>query len=206
MLRRIVIAALALATGIGTAGALLAYAGGNLRPVYVAGIDLPAGAVITRASLRLAPVQLARAQLDLAFQPGQERNLVGSRASHPVAAGQLLQRPDVVAASGDPAAGLAQVLVPVHDAPPLRAGDRIDLLAVAVAAERTVVTPFATGVLVAGVSDRGLVLSVRAHQAPAFVFAASAMRLAVVVVDPEGPAPELAPVAGPEQALAEAHR
>jgi len=205
MLRRIVIATIALTAGLLAAGALLAYHGGGTRQVYVAARDLAAGSVIGAGNLRLVPVSLAPAQLDFAFQPGQERALFGARAVHPLAAGQVLQRADV-GHGADGGVGLIQVLVPVHDAPPLSPGDRIDLLAVMAAGDRTVVTPFATGITVTAVTDRGLVLAVRAQKAPSFVFAASALRLAVVRLEPDGPAAELAPINGAEQALAEARR
>ncbi|GAC1658686.1 MAG: hypothetical protein NVS9B1_19130 [Candidatus Dormibacteraceae bacterium] len=204
-MRRIVIAGVALTAGLLAAGALLAYHGGGTRQVYVVARDLAAGSVVGAGSLRLVPVSLAPAQLDFTFQPGQERALFGARAIHSLAAGQVLQRGDI-GTGADAGFGLTQVLVPVHDAPPLRPGDRIALLAVAGAGERTVVTPYATGITVAAVTDRGLVLAVRAQKAPSLVFAASALRLAVVLLDRDGPAAELAPINGAEQALAEARR
>ena len=197
--RRLGLALLAVALGFSVTIGLLLYEGrlASGSQVLVLTRDVPAGGEIApealgRVTVRLPPAQAAAAVAASSLP-------AGSRSTHDLAAGQVLQRPDLVPA------GRAEdrtVLVPVREMPPVRAGDRVDLLLVSGTADRPSVTVFAAGVEVRTPVTGGLVVSVPARQASAFVYAASAMRLAAVVAAAGARAGEEPPVSGPDQALA----
>lgn len=201
MFRRIAIAAAALLIGLGSAASLLALAGSApARDVYVASADLPAGSPFDPDSVHLARVSLDPAQLGLAFVGGASADLYKRRASHDLVAGQVVQRSDTLAADAS-GGGRALVLLPLHAAPPLRAGDRIDLLTLNGAGDHVAVTLFAAGVRVAAVAQEGPVLDVASRQAAAFVYAGAALRLVAVPVAPGAGSDEL-PVSSSAEAAA----
>jgi SAF domain-containing protein len=203
MFRRIAVAAAALLVGLGTAGTLLALAGGSpARDAYVASADLPAGSAFDADGVHLARVSLDAAQFGQAFSAQQSGQLFKLRASHDLVAGQLLQRSDTTAGSSS-GGGRALVLLPLKSSPPLRAGDRVDLLLLSGSADRTAVTLFAAGVRVAAVAADGPVLDVASRQAAAFVYAGAALRLVAVPVGPGAGSDEL-PVSSAAEAGAAA--
>ena len=204
MLRRIIVATLSLILGCGAAAGLLLYAGtaGGGRTVFALGRDLPAGAPITADALTEVHAGLDPGQASQLFGAGDRVLLLGGRARHQLAAGQLLQRSDV---EPQPANGAdALVAVPIKDLPPVRAGDRIDLFALTGSADQVVARPFAWAVTVAAVNPGGLVLQIRGRQEIAFVYAAGTMRLAAVVTGAPAPPAGVAPIGSGEAALAAA--
>jgi hypothetical protein len=204
MLRRIIVATLCLALGSAVAAGLLLYAGtaGGGRTVFALARDLPAGAPITADLLTEVQAGLDPGQASQLFGPADRALVLGGRARHQLAAGQLLQRSDV---EPRPAGGAdALVAVPIKDLPPVRAGDRVDLFALTGGADQVVARPFAWAVTVAAVEPDGLVLQVRGRQELAFVYAAGTMRLAAVVTAAPGPPAEVAPIGSGEAALAAA--
>lgn len=188
MVRRIVIAAVALLAGLAVAGGLLLYdrAGQTGAEVYVAAVDLPAGAHLGGGAARLVRAVLDARQAALAYRAGEEGRLGATVAAHDLTAGQIIQRSDTVLAGHDVQRAL--VVLSLKEAPPLRAGDRIDLLSVAGTGENVVVTLFAPAVEVHAVGASGVVVSVGAAQAPGFVYAGAALRLVAVLV-PNGARP-----------------
>jgi hypothetical protein len=204
MLRRIIVATLSLALGFGVAAGLLLYAGtaGGGRTVFALNRDLPAGAPLTPDVLTEVRAALDPGQASQLFGLGDRVLLLGGRARHQLAAGQLLQRSDV---EPQPANGAdALVEVPIKDLPPVRPGDRVDLFALTGSGEQVVARPFAWSVTVAAVNPDGLVLQVRGRQELAFVYAAGTMRLAAVVTGAPAPPAEVAPISSGEAALAAA--
>ena len=204
MLRRILVAALSLAVGLGVAAGLLVYAGsaGAGRSVFALSRDLPSGAPLTSDALTEVRASLDPGQAAQLFGGGDRGLILGSRARHQLSAGQLLQRSDVEAV---PAGGAdALVAVPVKELPPVRQGDRVDLFALTGSGDQVVAQPFAWGVTVAAVVPDGLVLQVRSRQELAFVYAAGAMHLAAVVTSAPAPPAEAAPISSRAAALAAA--
>jgi SAF domain len=182
-MRRWVTAGLALTLGIGVSAALLLFANPdrNAVEVYAAARDIPAGAVLTPDSIVL--VRMSGTGLSpLPFVSGDAPRLVGLRATHDLAAGQLLQHSDATAQ--DSAADRRLVFVPVRDAPPAAAGSRVDLLVVDGAPDHVSVSPFALGVEVQAPIAGGLVLIVSSRQASAFVYAGATMHLTAVIASP----------------------
>jgi hypothetical protein len=198
MLRRVGIAAASLVVGLGSAGLLLAGgAGAGGIPATVVTRDVAAGAIVGADAVQTVRVVMPSGASTPPASPG---SVVGRRATHDLTAGQVLQVSDVAAAgSGE---GRARVLVPLQAAPPLHAGDRIDLLLIG--GEHGAVTPFAANIRVAEVTAGGPVLDIPARQASAFVYAAAALRLVAVTVDPGAP-PE-AYIGGADEALAAVSR
>ena len=195
------VALIALALGVGVSAALLVFANPTRDQVQVYAVarDVPAGAVITPDSLRLQPVVISGGAASL-FVQGEEPQLTGMRAGHDLAAGELLQRGDVLAAGS--AADERLVFVPIKNAPPASPGSKIDLLVITGTPDRPSVIPFALGVEVRAVVTGGFIVAVPSKQATAFIYAAEAMHLAVVVAPPGAAAGGESPIARPEQAMA----
>lgn len=183
MFRRWTVALAALGAGAAVTAALLVYTGNQARgqAVFVVARDIAAGAPLAGDAVRVAEARLGDAG-GAVLGPGSERLLQASRAAHALVAGQLLQRSDL--ASGDAGPDRRRVLVPVKDPPPVVAGDRVDLLLVATAADRVTVSPFVFNLEVVAVGVGGLVVSAPSRAAPALVWAASNLRLVAVVADP----------------------
>jgi SAF domain len=179
-MRRWVTALLALTLGVGVSAALLVFANPdrNAVEVYAAARDIPAGAALSQDSVVL--VRISGAGLSpLLLTGGDAPKLASLRATHDLAAGQLIQRTD--ATSQDTVADRRLVFVPVKDAPPAAAGSRVDLLVVDGSPDHVSVSPFALGVEVQASVAGGLVVAVSSKQAPAFVYAAVAMHLTAVI-------------------------
>ena len=204
MFRRIAVAAVAIAVGAAVSAGLIAYQAATVggRGFLAAAHDLPAGASVTADSFEVVQVVVAPAQAVVLLPASSSRLRVGSRAVHPLLAGQLIVRGDLEAAGTDAAAAL--VAVPIKDLPPTRAGDRVDLFVLTGTGEHASAQPFAWAVPVAAVTGDGLVLRVATHQELAFVYAAGALRLAAVVSGAGPPAAPMAPMTSPDQALAAA--
>jgi hypothetical protein len=199
-LKNWLVAGLALALGIAVSAVLLVF-GNPARDeieVYAAAHDISAGTALTQDALRVVAVMLPDGASSL-FQKGAS-DLRDMRAAHDLAAGQLLQRADMVPASQS--ADVRLVFVPVKDPPPASAGSKIDLLAISGTSDHLVVIPFALGVEVRGVVPGGFIVAVTSRQAPAFVYAAEVMRLVAVIGAPGSPAGNEEPVGTPDQALA----
>ncbi|MHB8611775.1 MAG: SAF domain-containing protein [Candidatus Dormibacteraceae bacterium] len=179
-MRRWVTAALALALGVGVSAALLLFANPdrNAVEVYAAARDIPAGAVLTSDAVVLVRLNAAGFS-PLLFMNGDAPKLAGLRATHDLAAGQLIQRTD--ATSQDAMADRRLVFVPVKDAPPAAAGSRVDLLVVDGSPDHLSVSPFALGIEVQASVTGGLVVVVSSKQASAFVYAGVAMHLTAVI-------------------------
>jgi len=208
MLRRIVVAALSLALGVGVAAGLLLYAGtaGGGRSVWAVTRDLPAGAPLTADAITLVHAAVDPGQAGQLFGDGarDRGRLLSGRAAHQLSAGQLLQRSDVQPAGATDAAG-SLVEVPIKDLPPVHPGDRVDLFVLSgEPGAKVVAQPFAWGVVVAAVGSDGLVLEVKSRQELAFVYAAGTMRMAAVVTGSPAPPAEVAPISSGEAALAAA--
>lgn len=182
-MRRILVAAAALAAATAVSGGLLAetaFAGG--RDVFVLARDLPAGGAVTLDALRVDRVQAGDAG-GLLLGPGEQAVVTRSVAAHDLRAGQLLERSDLASSAGATTDRRA-VFVPLKDAPALAAGSRLDLLAVTAAADHSAVTPIASGVEVKALAPGGVVLLVRAREASALVYVAATQRIVAVVADP----------------------
>ena len=196
---RWLLAAAAILSGTCVSAALLVYANpeAGTSELYVAAHDLPAGAPLGSPSVRL---QRMRPEIParLVFGRGSERELTRSRAGHDLSAGQLIQRSDLGAAAE--AADRRLVLIGIKDVPAASPGDRVDLLLVSGAGERTSIVPFALGVPVRAVQGGALVLSVPSRQASAFVYAGANLRLAAVLVEPGAGRGQETPISSPEQA------
>lgn len=195
------VAVLALAMGGAVTVSLLVFANparGQVD-VFAAAHDIPAGALIVSDVLRSERVAVSSGTSSL-FTGREESQLVGRRAGHDLAAGQLVQRTDVLAATSS--ADERLVFLPVKDAPPAAPGARLDLLVVGGTADRPTVLPFALGVEVRDVVTGGFVVAVPSRQAAAFVYAAEVMRLVAVVAQPDASAGAEGPVDAPDQALA----
>src|SRR5450759_5257336 len=179
-MRRWMTALLALGLGVGVSAALLVFANPdrNAVEVYAAARDIPAGAALSQDSVVLVRMN-GPGLSPLLFTGGDAPKLASLRASHDLAAGQLIQRTDVT--SQDAVADRRLVFVPVKDAPPAAAGSRVDLLVVDGSPDHLSVSPFALGVEVQASVAGGLVVAVSSKQAPAFVYAAAAMHLTAVI-------------------------
>ena len=96
-MKRWLIAAAALLAGGGVSAALLVV-GDPARSavdVYAAAHDLPAGAALTTDAIQLKRVSVVGGASFL-FARGDESRLTAMRAAHDLAAGQLIQRGDVM--------------------------------------------------------------------------------------------------------------
>src|SRR5579859_985066 len=196
-----VVAVLALAMGGAVTAALLVFANparGQVE-VFAAAHDIPAGAIITRDLVHSEAVLIPDGTGSF-FSAGDGAQLVGLRAGHDLAAGQLIQRADVIPPSATPDERL--VFIPVKDAPPAAPGARLDLLMVDGTADRPDIVPFALGVEVRAVVTGGFIIAVPSRQAAAFVYAAEVMRLVAVVGAPDSAPGSEAPVGAPDEAQA----
>ena len=171
-MRRWLIALLALLLGGGTAAVLLVVANpdAGAEQVIAASRDVPAGAALDATALEVVTVRLGAAAA-LAFQAGAANQLEGLRSTHALLAGQVIQRSDVSSGDTRQAPALRSLVVPVRSAPPLAAGDRVDLLAVSGSGGATAVLPFASGLLVRAQLSGALVVAVDPEQAGALAYA-----------------------------------
>ena len=200
-MRRWATAVLALAVGGGVSAALLVFANPDrdMVDVYAAARDVPAGSTLTPNSLDLVRINAAGLPPVL-FKRDDPKKPAGLRATHDLAAGQLLQHSDLV--TQDSIADRRLVFVPVKDAPPAVPGSRVDLLIVDGPPEHLSVSPFALGVEVQASAAGGLVVVVSSRQAPAFVYAANAMHLTAVIAGPGSAVGAEGGVSTLEQAMA----
>src|SRR5216684_7630945 len=200
-MRRWATAVLALGLGVSVSAALLVYASPdrNTVEVYAAARDIPAGSSISSDSV--VKVRVNSTGLPSLLVIGSDQaTLTGMRATHDLAAGQLIQRTDEAKLEAIPDRRL--VFVPVKDAPPATAGSRVDLLVVDGAPDHLSVSPFALGVEVQASVGGGLVVVVSSRQAPAFVYAAVAMHLTAVMAGAGAGAGSEGAVSTEEQAMA----
>jgi hypothetical protein len=196
-----IVAAIALGMGASVTVALLVFANparGEVD-VFAAARDIPAGSIITRDLLSAEGVVIPYGTSTF-FTATEGVQLVGLRTVRDLGAGELIQKVDVMPASGS--ADERLVFIPIKDAPPAAPGSRLDLLMLGGTADRPAIVPFATGVEIRAVVTGGFIVAVPSRQAAAFVYAAEVMRL-VAVVAAAGSAPGAeSPVDAPEQALA----
>ena len=196
-----VVALVAIAMGAGVSATLLILTNperGRLE-VYALARGVSAGEVIAPDALRLEGLVIGASRSSF-YRQGEESKLEGARAAHDLVAGQLLQRSDVAEAQST--ADERLVLLPVKDAPPAVAGQKVDLFVIAGGAENPSVVPFALGVEIRAVVSGGIVVGVPSKQATAFVYAAEAMHLVAVVAGPDATAGSEPPIGAPDQAMA----
>ncbi len=200
-MKRWVTSLLALGLGVGVSAALLVFANPdrNAVEVYAAARDIPAGSALAADSVVLVRMN-ATSVPPLLFRSEDQTTLAGMRATHDLAAGQLIQRTDATKPDAIPDRRL--VFVPVKDAPPALAGSRVDLLVVDGSPDHLSVSPFALGVEVQSSIAGGLVVVVSSKQAPAFVYAAVAMHLTAVMAGAGAGAGSEGAVSTEEQAMA----
>lgn len=200
-MRRWLIAAIALLVGGGVSATLLVLTSPDrgTSEVYAAARDVQAGEALVPGSLTLVRVDAPGAREGL-FTRGEEQRLEGLRATHDLFAGQLIQRGDVSGSSSS--ADRRLVFVPIKDVPPSPAGSRVDLLVVDDTPGRVSVAPFALDVDVRAIVAGGLIVVVSSEQAPAFVYAASAMHLTAVIAEPGAAGGGEGAIASADQALA----
>jgi hypothetical protein len=195
------LAALVVGGGVSAVLLMVADPAHNAIYVYVAAHDLPAGASLGSDALAVERINVA-SDRSLLFVRGEETELVGMRASHDLASGQLIQRSDVMDANAMADGRL--VFVPVKDAPAAVAGSKVDLLVIGGTLEHPTVAPFATGVEVRASVSGGLVVVVASKQAAAFIYAANAMHLAAVIAEPGATDGVEGVISSPDQAIAAA--
>ena len=171
-MKRWLIALLALLLGGGTAAVLLVVANPDAGTEQVLAVtrDVPAGAALDSSTLQVLTVRLGSADA-VAFAASAAGQLEGLRTTHALVAGQVIQRSDVSTGDNHAAPALRSLVVPVRSAPPLAAGDRVDLLAITGSGGSTAVLPFATGLLVRAQLSGALVLAVDPLQAGALAYA-----------------------------------
>jgi hypothetical protein len=200
-MKRWITALVALLAGGGVSAALLVFADPSRSAidVYAAARDLPAGSSLSADAIQLKRVSIVGGSV-LLFARGDETRLTAMRAAHDLAAGQLIQRADVMAPSSF--ADRRLVFVPVTALPTVPAGARVDLLSIGGSPDRPTVVPFALGVEVAATVSGGLVVAVPAKAAAAFVYAAAAMHLAAVIAEPGSADGVEAPISSPDEAMA----
>jgi hypothetical protein len=200
-MRRWLIAAIALLVGGGVSATLLVLTSPDrgTSEVYAAARDVQAGEALVPGSLTLVRVDAPGAREGL-FTRGEEQRLEGLRATHDLLANQLIQRGDVSGSSSS--ADRRLVFVPIKDVPPSPAGSRVDLLVVDDTPGRVSVAPFALDVDVRAIVAGGLIVVVSSEQAPAFVYAASAMHLTAVIAEPGAAGGGEGAIASADQALA----
>ena len=196
-----VVAAVAVAMGVAVSAALLVLTNPSRseEDAFALARSVAAGDVIAADALRLEPVTAGPSTTSL-FTRADAAHLDGARAAHDLLAGQLLQRSDV--ADSQTLLDTRLVFVPVKDAPPAVAGQRVDLLIIGGSADSPSVVPFALGVEVRAVVTGGLVVAVPSRQATAFVYAGEVMRLVAVIADAGAPTGSEEPISAPDQALA----
>jgi len=200
-MKRWLIAAAALLAGGGVSAALLVV-GDPARSavdVYAAAHDLPAGAALTTDAIQLKRVSVVGGASFL-FARGDESRLTAMRAAHDLAAGQLIQRGDVMGSTSF--ADRRLVFIPLSGVPPAPAGAKVDLLLSGGSADHPTVVPFALGVEVQASVSGGLIVAVPAKEAAAFVYAAAGMHLAAVVAEPGTADGTEVPISSAEDAMA----
>ncbi len=199
-MKRWIVAGVALAASIAVSATLLIVADPSRGAVQVASAahDIPAGSLLDQDLVTFDRITIDAGSP--AFFTRRDVGLLSSlRATHDLAAGQLIQRSDVAAPSSITDRRL--VFVPVKDVPPVSAGDRVDLLLVTGDPGHPTVEPFAVGIDVRAATASGLVVEVPASKAAAFVYAGSAMQLVAVVAESgSGQGAEM-PVANDQQAI-----
>ncbi len=182
-MRRWLLTAAALLTGGATTALLLWYGnperGATLA--YVLARDVPAGSTIGLESVRLQPFRLAPG-VRPPLGPGSEHRLQAEAAAHDLTAGQLIQAGDL-SADQRSAPDRRLVLVPVKDAPPLAAGDHVDLLLITGSADRPSIVPFVLGLEVRAVTPAGLVVVASSRAAAGLVYAGVTSRLVAVAAE-----------------------
>jgi hypothetical protein len=200
MMRRWLVALVALGMGGGVSAGLLIFASPSRDAVdvYVAAEDIPAGSQLDGGSVALARVDITGNRV-LLFARGEGPALAALRASHDLVAGQLIQRSD--ASASDSPADRRLVFVPLQNVPAAAAGSRVDLLALDGGPDHLTVKPFALGVEVRSSSPSGLVLVVASQRAAAFVYAGTVMHLAAVIAEPGSSGGTESPVSTTEQAI-----
>jgi len=198
-MRRILVAAAALAAAAGVSGALLL---ATSRPataqVYALTRDLPAGAPVTTDALRLTRADMGDAAPAM-VGPSRHALLDHALAAHDLRSGQLLEVADL-ATDGQGGPDRRYVWIAVKDAPPVTAGDRVDLLTVTGTADRVSVATFALGLEVRAVANGGLVVVATSRQASGLVYASIQSRLVAVAADPGARVGQEAAVDGFDQA------
>jgi Flp pilus assembly protein CpaB len=194
-------AALGIGGAVSAALLILANPGRDAVDVYVAARDLQSGASLGADAIAIERLPVASRKSFL-FGLGDEALLVGSRASHDLLSGQLIQRSDVMDAST--AADRRLVFVPVKDVPPAAPGSKVDLLVIGGLPDHPTVVPFALGVEVRSTNANGLTVMVTSRQASAFVYAADALRLVAVIAEPGAAEGAEGPVSSASEAMAAA--
>jgi hypothetical protein len=166
-----ILPALAIAMGVAVTAALLVYTNPSRTAVdvYALARSVAAGDVIAPDALRLETIVIAGGATSL-FKRGDEPQLQDARAAHDLVAGDLLQRGDVAAESS--MSDRRFVLLPVKDAPPAVAGQKVDLFTIGGTQDAPSIIPFALGVPVESVVSGGLVVAVPSKEASAFLYAA----------------------------------
>ena len=204
-MRNWMVAVIALGLGGAVSVALLFFANPSRAEVavYALARDVPAGAPVTRDSLRLETVAVSDGVSSL-FMRGDEVHFEGLQAGHDLTAGQLLQRSDLLPPGS--AADERLVFIPVKDAPPAAPGSTVDLLLVTGTPDSPAIIPFALGVQIRAVVAGGFIVAVPSKQASAFVYAAEAMRLVAVIAGPGSAGGSETPISAPDQAIAVAGR
>lgn len=202
-MKRWLIAAAALLAGGGVSATLLVAADPtrNAVDVFTAARDLPAGAALSSDAIQLRRVSVVGGAPFL-FTLRDESQLTAMRTAHDLAAGQLIQRSDVMSSTSF--ADRRLVFLPLTAMPPAPAGAKVDILLVGGGADHPTVVPFAQGVEVQAVVSGGLIVAVPAQEAAAFVFAATAMHLAAVVAEPGAANATEVPISSLEDAMAAA--
>jgi hypothetical protein len=200
-MKRWLIAAAALLAGGGVSAALLVAADPSRSAVdvYAAAHDLPAGVALSTDAIQLRRVSVEGGAA-LLFTRGDESHLTAMRAAHDLAAGQLIQRNDVMAATSF--ADRRLVFIPLSAVPPAPAGARVDLLSIGGSTDHPTVVPFAQSVEVQAIVSGGLIVAVPAKEAGAFVFAAAGLHLAAVVAEPGTTDATEVPISNVEDAMA----
>jgi hypothetical protein len=199
-MKNVIVAAMAIAMGVGVSVALLVYSNPSRTEVevYALARSVSGGDVITSDALHLEGLVVPDGAGSL-FKRGDEAQLQGVRAAHDLVAGALLQRSDVAPAQS--VADERLVFLPIKDAPPAVPGQQVDLLALSGTPDVPAVVPFALGVEVRGVATGGLVVAVPSKEASAFVYAAEVMHLVAVVADPDAHRGTEPPISMPDQAF-----
>jgi hypothetical protein len=200
-MRRWLIAVVALLAGGGVSAVLLVVADPSHGSVdvYAAARDLAAGAQLSSDSIQLERVSVAGGTA-LLFTSGDDSRLLAMRAAHDIAAGQLIQRGDVMGSAS--IADRRLVFIPVTAVPVTSPGAKVDLLVIGGTSDHPTVVPFALGVAVDAAVSGGLIVAVPAREAAAFVFAGATMHLAAVIAEPGAAEGTETPISTPEDAIA----
>lgn len=200
-MKRWLVAMVALLAGGGVSAVLLVVADPSRGSVdaYAAARDLPAGGQLSSDSIQLERVSVAGGTA-LLFTRGDDSRLRAMRAAHDIAAGQLIQRGDVIGSASF--ADRRLVFIPVTAVPATSPGAKVDLLVIGGTADHPTVVPFALGVAVDTTVSGGLIVAVPAREAAAFVFAGATMHLAAVIAEPGAAGGTETPISTPEDAIA----